>query len=183
MFTAYIGTEHGLFDIIIFLFKGVTFINEIGEVLKTTREMSGVSLEEVSNDLDIPVLILTQIEEGNTGAFKDIFELKEYITNYSKYLGLNSDEIIDEFNEFMFEKTSKIPMKKIEEKAKETATMEANDNRVASPYTKAALIASSKEFIITLIIVFILVILAIIWSVKQITIGNTTTDILQYFTR
>ena len=53
----------------------MTFISEISEVLKSTREMSGVSLEEVSKDLEIPVLVLTQLEEGNIGAFKDIFEL------------------------------------------------------------------------------------------------------------
>ena len=60
----------------------MTFISEISEVLKSTREMSGVSLEEVSKDLEIPVLVLTQLEEGNIGAFKDIFELKKYISDY-----------------------------------------------------------------------------------------------------
>lgn len=182
MFATYLlGTEHGLFDIIFYLKKGVTFISEISEVLKSTREMSGVSLEEVSKDLEIPVLILTQIEEGNTGAFKDIFELKKYIIDYAKYLGLNPNEVIDEFNEFMFEKTSKIPMEEIEKAAKETAIEEANDKRVASPYTKEAPISDNKEFVISLIIIAILAVLAVIWSIKQITIGNTTTNMLDYF--
>ena len=145
--------------------------------------MSGVSLEEVSNDLEIPVLILTQIEEGNTGAFKDIFELKKYITDYAKYLGLNPDEFIDEFNEFMFEKTSRIPIETIEKAAKETAIEEANDTRIASPYTKTAPISNNKQFVITIIIIIILVILAVIWSIKQITIGNTTTNMLNYFAK
>ena len=161
----------------------MTFISEISEVLKSTREMSGVSLEEVSKDLEIPELILTQIEEGNIGAFKDIFELKGYILDYAKYLGLNPDEVVDEFNEFMFEKTSKIPMKEIEKAAKETATLEANDKRVASPYTKAVPIQNNREFVITIIIIIVLVILAVVWSVKQITIGNTTTNMLEYFTK
>ena len=159
----------------------MTFINEIGEVLKSTRELSGVSLEEVSKDLEIPVLILNQIEEGNSGAFKDIFELKKNISDYAKYLGLNPDEVIDEFNEYMFEKTSKIPMVEIEAKARENAQEEASDKRVASPYTKAVPITDNKQFIITLIIVFVLVVLAVIWSVKQITIGNTTTNMLNYY--
>jgi len=140
-------------------------------------------LDEVSNDLDIPVLVLTQIEEGNIGAFKDIFELKKYISDYAKYLGLNPDEVIDEFNEFMFEKTSRLPMGEIEAKARETASNEANEQRVASPYTKAVPIFNRKGFILTLILVVILAVLAVIWSVKQITIGNTTTNMLDYFTK
>lgn len=97
-------------------------------------------------------------------------------------MGLNPTEVVDEFNEFMFEKTSKIPMEEIEKAAKETATQEANDQRVASPYTKAVPIQSNKQFIITIIIIIILAVLAVIWSIKQITIGNTTTNILDYFT-
>lgn len=156
-------------------------INEISEVFKSTRESAGLKLEEVSKDLEISELILTQIEEGNMGAFKDIFELKKYIEDYAKYLGLNPDEVIDEFNEFMFEKTSKIPMSEIEKAAKETANIEANDKRVASPYTKAVRVQNNKEFIITIIIVIVLVILAVVWSVKQITFGNMTTNLLDYF--
>jgi len=159
----------------------VTFINEISEVLKSTRELSGLSLEEVSKDLDISELILTQIEEGNTGAFKDVFELKDYIKNYAKYLGLNPDEVIDEFNEFMFEKTSKIPMSEIEEAARETAYKESNDKRIATPYTKAAPITNNKQFVITLIIVVILVILVLIWSIRMVTVNNTTANMINYF--
>lgn len=154
---------------------------EIGEILSTTRESSGVSLEEVSKDLEIPILILEQIEEGNIGAFKDIFLLKDYIENYAKYLGLDPDEIIDEFNEYMFEKTSKIPMNDIKKAAKEKAEAEDKDVRIASPYTKAAPKSSDKQFIITIIIIIVLVILAIFWSIKQITFGNMTTNVLTYF--
>ena len=145
----------------------MTFISEISEVLKSTREMSGVSLEEVSKDLEIPVLVLTQLEEGNMGAFKDIFELKKYISDYAKYLGLNSEEVIDEFNEYMFEKTSKIPMERIEQAVKNTIEEEANDDRIASPYTKAAPINSNKQFIFSIIAIIIMVILVIIWSINQ----------------
>lgn len=169
--------------LILFIFKEVNFINNIGEVLKSTRETSGVSLEEVSKDLNIPIISLTQIEEGNMGAFKDIFELKKYITEYSKYLGLNSEEVIDEFNEYLFEKTSKIPYTEIKQAAIETMKAEEHEERVASPYTKFVTIENNKHFIITIIIVIILVVLAIIWSIKQITIGNMTTNILEYFSK
>lgn len=153
---------------------------QISEILSNTRESSGVSLEEVSKDLEIPILILEQIEKGNIGAFKDIFVLKEYIENYSKYLGLNPNEVIDEFNEYMFEKTSKIPMDEIKKAAREKAEAEEKEDKIASPYTKAAPKSSDKQFIITIIIIVFLVILAIFWSVKQITVGNMTTSIMTY---
>ena len=112
-------------------------MNEIGEELQYARESSGVSLNEASKDLNIKVEILENIEDGRTGAFKDIFELKEYISSYAKYLGLNEEELIDEFNEYMFEYTSKIPIKEIEKtielKIKEE---KKEDDEIASPYTK-----------------------------------------------
>jgi cytoskeletal protein RodZ len=152
-------------------------------VLKSTRESSGLSLSEVSKDLDISELILTQIEEGSIGAFKDIFELKNYISNYAKYLGLNPDEVLDEFNEYMFEKTSKIPMEEIENAAKETAQKEFKDHRIATPYTKAAPITNNKKFVVMLIIIIVLIILAIIWSIKVVTINNTSVKMINYFTK
>ena len=58
---------------------------------------------------------------------------------------------------------------------------EQEEERIASPYTKLVPIASNKHFVITIVVVVILVILAIIWSIKQITIGNMTTNVLSYF--
>ena len=47
--------------------------------------MSGLTLDEVSKDLEIPVLSLEQIEDGNIGAFKDIFVLKDYFVHSKSY--------------------------------------------------------------------------------------------------
>ena len=96
-------------------------MDSIGSMLKNTREQSGVSIEEASSDLNINVNFLMNIEEGKIGCFKDIFELKDYISSYAKYLGLDSEKLIDEFNEYMFEYTSKIPVKEIEKIAKKDA--------------------------------------------------------------
>ena len=147
---------------------------EVGDTLKNSREVSGVTLEEVSTDLDIPVILLEQIEDGNMGAFKDVFELKEYIRKYAKYIGLDPDEIIDVFNGDMFERTSKIPMDKIEEAVKENAIEEEKDTRVASPYTKAIPKIKTTPYIVALVIAIIIMIIALIWSIRQITIMNTT---------
>ena len=122
---------------------------EVGDTLRNSREVSGVTLEEVSTDLDIPVILLEQIEDGNMGAFKDVFELKDYIRKYAKYIGLNPEEIMDIFNAFMFERTSKIPMDKIEEAVKVNASLEEKEERVASPYTKAIPKLKTTPYLIT----------------------------------
>ena len=147
---------------------------EVGETLKNSRIVSGVTLEEVSNDLEIPIILLEQIEDGNMGAFKDIFVLKDYISKYAKYIGLNPDEIIDEFNTDMFERTSKIPMDKIEEAVNDENKEEIKDDKIASPYTKAIPKIKTLPYIILLIIVIVLMIFALIWSIRQITIMNST---------
>lgn len=153
-------------------------MNEIGCLLKSARETSGVSLEEASADLKIRPAVLNNIEEGNMGCFKDIFELKDYIREYSKYLGMNPDKMVDEFNEYMFEATSKIPVKDIENQIKEKNKMEATGEiRIMSPYTDNKSRYKTKNYLLLYLLVIVLVALVIFWSVKQITIGNTVTTI------
>ncbi len=155
-------------------------MNEIGETLKITRESSGVSLNEASKDLNIKIEILQNIEDGKSGAFKDIFELKEYIINYAKYLGLNSDELIDEFNEYMFEYTSKIPIKEIEKTIELKIKEEKKDDEISSPYTKESKKYNSWVYIVIYIVIFTMILGAIFWSVKQVTINKNVTDTISY---
>lgn len=106
-------------------------MKEIGEYLREERRKNSVSINEASEDLDINPSLLEAIEEGNSKAFKDIFELKDIVRSYAKYLGLNVEEVLDEFNDFIFEKTSKISLDDIRKVKSEEKT-----NRVTSPYTK-----------------------------------------------
>ena len=153
-------------------------MDSIGSMLKNTRESAGVSIEEASEDLNINAAFLLNIEEWKIGCFKDIFELKEYISNYAKYLGLDSDKLIDEFNEYMFEYTSKIPVKEIEKIAKKDAKEETG--KISSPYTRKPRKHNNAYYIGIYVIIFLLVILAIVWSVKQITIDNHVTNEIGY---
>lgn len=109
-------------------------MKELGSYLRRTRIENGVNLEEAADDMNISVTQLENIESGNTRAFKDIYKLKQYIKVYAKYLGLNPDKIIDEFNEFLFEHTSKISLADIKE-AKEKQEKEETNNKIKSPYT------------------------------------------------
>lgn len=154
-------------------------MNEIGELLRVTREESGVSLEEASTDLKIKTLILENIEEGNMGCFKDIFLLKDYIYDYAKYLGLNPDKVIDDFNEYLFEYTSKIPVEEIEKEIQKQKKDEAKVDKIASPYTLEKSRHTKLEYILYVILA-VLVLLLILWSVKQITINNAVTDMISY---
>lgn len=154
-------------------------MDEIGSLLKSTREDSGISLLEASKDLEIKDIILENIESGKIGAFKDIFELKENLKNYSKYLGLDENKILNEFNEYLFEYTSKIPVKEIEKAVKEQVKEEKEAVKVISPYTKEDN-KSQKYFILIYVVIIILVILTIIWSVKQITVDKNVATTISY---
>ena len=108
-------------------------MKELGEYLKQTRISNGVSLTEACEDLELSTSHLENIESGNVRAFKDVYDLREYVKLYAKYLGLNPDKVVDEFNNFLFQHTSKISLDDImsAQKKKEVA-----DSKIRSPYTK-----------------------------------------------
>lgn len=111
-------------------------MKEIGEALKEQRENIGISIEEAANDLKLKPQQIIDIEAGNKDAFQDIFYLKYFIRDYSKYLGLNYEDMIDEFNEFLFDYTSKISLDDIKKAKKQVDVKIAKENkRIASPYT------------------------------------------------
>ncbi len=110
-------------------------MEEIGAKLKNTREERGVSIEEAAEDLNLRVSQIENIENGNLKAFKDVFYLKCFLRDYAKYLGLDEEQIMDEFNEFFFEETSKIPIDEIEKASMEKQKEKENENKVVSPYT------------------------------------------------
>ena len=149
-------------------------LDEIGSLFKESRTSAGVSLEEASQDTSIPLTALEQIEEGSIGSFKDIFKLKEYLESYAKYLGLNGDEIIKTFNEYMFEYTSKIPASKLEkaieekEKQEEIELSETNEIKVMSPYLKPKENNNVQKYIILTIVIIVLIAIALIWAIKQV---------------
>lgn len=142
---------------------------ETGETLRSARETAGLSLDEVSKDLSIPVLFLEQIEDGSIGSFDDIYELKQMLLDYAKYLGIDLEEVKNKFNEYMFDYTSKIPMNEIEKAVQEQQKEKDSEDRIASPYTRVYPKEKTLPYILTVLVIIILVILAVLWSVKQIT--------------
>lgn len=133
-------------------------MKEIGKYLKQARIKNGVSLEEASEDLNMSIIQLENIEEGNVRAFKDIFSLRDYVKDYAKYLGLSVNKLSDEFNDFMYERTSKISLSTVMEKKANTS--KGNKKQISSPYTQ---IKDRKEIplkpILGVLIGFVLILL------------------------
>ena len=138
-------------------------MKELGDYLKRTRISNGVSIAEAAEDLDLSTVQLENIESGNVKAFKDVYVLKEDVRQYAKYLGLNPEKVIDEFNGFLFEHTSKISLEDIKMAQKK---MEEEVKKATSPYTKEyKKKVGPWPFIIAIVlIVFIFIILYLIIS-------------------
>lgn len=129
-------------------------MKNIGLKLKDKREENGLSIEEVAEDLKMRPSQISSIEEGKTEDFKDVFYLKYFIRDYAKYLGLDSERILDEFNEYSFDMTSKIPIELIKEAKKD----KNENNDTISPYTKESSKIKVPKIIIGLAAIVILIV-------------------------
>lgn len=138
-------------------------MKEIGEKLKDARENMGISIEEVAGDLNVPKNQIENIEAGNMEAFKDIFYLKYFIRDYAKYLGLNKEDLVDEFNEYLFDYTSKLSLDEIK-KAQKEEKKDKIEKKIKSPYTieRKNGIYIPPMIIYTVIIILIVILLCLI---------------------
>lgn len=137
-------------------------MKELGEYLKKTRESNGVALEEAATDLKIDSFLLESLEEGNVRAFKDVLKVKDLVKDYAKYLGLDSEEVIDEYNSFLFEHTSKISLEDIIEAEK---IRNEEERKVLSPYTKPRKKKINKDKIKLLFEIFLLIIVILLFII------------------
>ena len=145
-------------------------MKEIGLILRQKREDNGVSLEEAANDLQMRVSQLNSIEEGNIKSFKDVFSLKYFIRDYAKYLGLDGEEMLDAFNEYLFEETSKISLEEIEEAKRKKEESERN-MKILSPYT-----LTRKDKRIRKVIVFVAIVLVIVLVIVYFFVRNNSNN-------
>ena len=133
-------------------------MKELGNYLKETREANGVSLDEAADDLKIDRFLLEGLEEGNIRAFKDVLGIRDIVKVYSKYLGLKPEEVIEEFNDFLFEHTSKISLEDILEEEKK---QKEAPKKIASPYTAIKIKKKHSSKLKILLIWFILLLILI----------------------
>ena len=146
-------------------------MKEIGESFKEARETIGISKSEVIKDLNLTESQLDNLEDGNINAFKDVFFLKETIKKYAKYLNLDEDDIMDKFNDFMFNYTSRIPVEDILEQTREINLQEAKntENKIVSPYTIKRKSRNGIKYAIIYILSVIILVILVILIVKYFT--------------
>ena len=151
-------------------------MKELGEELSVLRKSNGVSREEASNDLGITLTELECLENGNFKVFKDVYELKRIILAYAKYLGFPEEKILDEFNDYLFEKTSRISKTDIEELKKHE-----EEEKVSSPYTKIG--KTRYDFApIVLVVVLLMFISLVVYLVLSV-VKNRNDDTVAYLER
>lgn len=139
-------------------------MKEIGETFKEKREAIGLSIQEVCNDLEVTPAQIENLEDGSINAFKDVFFLKDLIANYAKYLNLDKDEIIEQYNSYVFDFTSKISLDEILSKTKEMELKEKETKKVISPYTKKQKQPnnSNRWVLVTLIVLIAMIVLGVV---------------------
>lgn len=138
----------------------------LGEQFKDKREEIGISIAEVSNDLKIDSIVIENLEDGNDKVFKDVLELKEMVLLYSKYLDLDEDKIIDDLNDYLFSKTSKISVDDIKDIANKVSE---DDNKIKTPYTYnlKRLDKNSNGVIFAIILVLLVVLLVLFYFILR----------------
>lgn len=139
-------------------------MKELGAYLKRVRISNGVNIAEAAEDLELTVTELENIESGNVKAFRDLYDLRNDIKVYAKYLGLKPDEVTDKFNDFLFEHTSKISLDDIRSAQKKS---QDKPKKVKSPYTKEYKKKSYALPVVLVGIAFLLIIMLIIYLVLK----------------
>ncbi len=134
-------------------------MEDIGLKFKTARESIDMTIEEVAEDIKYDKSEIENLEAGNIKAFNDVLSVKKIIEVYGKYLGLDYEDLVDEFNEYLFDFTSKISLTAIKKANKKNDKKEKN--KLQSPYTldskdRSKLIKIVIGVMIILIILFIL---------------------------
>jgi len=141
--------------------------------LKQARENMDITIEEVAEDLKLEPSQLEYVEKGDRTIFKDVFTLKQTIKDYAKYLGLEYEKIENEFNEFVFEYTSKIPVVAIAKANKEIKKEEKKLSDIKSPYTQEK---NDNSFLIKILYVLIFIFLIVVgyftYKIIQININD-----------
>ena len=154
-------------------------MKDIGLKLKEKREENGVSIEEAADDLKMRPSQIISLESGKKEDFKDVMSLKYFIRDYAKYLGLDGEKLVDEFNEFLFDFTSKIPVNEIE-KAKQNNQKKKD---IVSPYTKTNKKNNKYKIFIISIIIFIVICIVGYFIVSNIKGNDFQDDNITYTIR
>lgn len=73
-------------------------MKELGDLIRAARQQRGITLEQASAETRIRRQYLDAIEDGDLGTFPGTAYAAGFLRNYSTYLGLNSDEILQTYH-------------------------------------------------------------------------------------
>lgn len=71
-----------------------------GDTLREAREQRGLSLVEVAAQLNLTVLVVSQLEAGQFDKLPGHTFARGYVRAYAKFLGLDQQELVGEFDRF-----------------------------------------------------------------------------------
>ncbi len=128
-------------------------MEELGLKFSEAREDNVISLEEAAEDLGVPIEELDNLEKGNIKFFDNVLRVRQLIEKYGKYLGLDYENMVENFNEYLFDFTSKISVEAIKKAKKK----EESGERVKSPYTVENNHANKILLVVGLIIVILII--------------------------
>lgn len=71
---------------------------EISLCLQEFRQHKNLSIEQISNEIHIPIRLINAIENANLSELPEPVYTRELLRKYANYLGLNGDDFADHFN-------------------------------------------------------------------------------------
>jgi len=74
-------------------------MKELGKLLKQQRLAKKLDFDDIQNETKVQVKYLEAIEEGDEKAFPASVYYKSFVRTYAKYLGLNSETLLQEYEE------------------------------------------------------------------------------------
>jgi len=83
-------------------------MEEIGRTLRETRELLGLTLDEAERSIHIRVERLTALEIGDFDSFASRAQARGFLGNYAEFLGLDREEILEQFATSPRRRTSKL---------------------------------------------------------------------------
>jgi transcriptional regulator with XRE-family HTH domain len=75
-------------------------MKEVGNLLRQTRESQGVEIEHVARELKVRPDYLEILESGDVRSVSKEIYILGYLKSYASWLGLNSNEITNQFKSF-----------------------------------------------------------------------------------
>ncbi len=79
-------------------------MSSLGEQLRLVREEKGISLEHAADTLKISKRYLSALEEDSFNVLPAEIYVKGFLSNYAKFLGLDPQTIVDQYNRLMLPK-------------------------------------------------------------------------------